>query len=268
MVSLPSLQSSFDALLVQTVDGITTITFNRPDRLNALDETARTEFLAVLRAVDEDVATRVVILTGAGRAFCAGGDIKAMSSEHSASRLAHEARPVYSTGRHIIQAILAIEKPIIAKVNGPAMGLGATLALFCDLVLMGEDASIADTHVKVGLTAGDGGAVIWPLLIGPMRAKELLLTGRAVKGVEAAEIGLVNSAHPADELDAAVLALAETLRDLPAYAVRSTKASVNRMVGQAAHNTLDASLSWEHLSMSDYEHHAAIERFAVRRSGS
>ena len=254
---------SLDALRIESVDGITTITLNRPQKLNALDRSARGELIDVLRTIDDDDDARVVILTGAGRAFCAGGDIKAMASEHS--HQGDATRPVYSLGRHLIHTLLAIEKPIIAKVNGPAMGLGATIALFCDVVLMDENATIADTHVHAGLTAGDGGSVIWPMLIGPLRAKELLMTGRAISGHEAAQIGLVNAALPTEHLDSAVQRLAVTLRDRPAYAVRSTKASINRLLSLMTLVGLDPSLAWEHLSMGDHEHHQAIENFASRR---
>ena len=127
-------------------------------------------------------------------------------------------------------AFMAVETPIIAMVNGPAAGLGATIALYCDIVLMADEAMIGDRHVNVGLVAGDGGAVMWPLLVGPLRAKEMLMTGRMLTGTEAASMGLVNRSVPLERLRDVTMALANEIAAQPPYAARATKASVNRYV--------------------------------------
>ena len=150
-------------------------------------------------AADHDV--NAIILTGAGRAFCAGGDVKGMASG-SADRDRQEGQgqrcdrgPIAAAnGRRVVENMLDVEQPIIGAINGDAVGLGATIALLCDITVVSEKARFADTHVKVGVVAGDGGAVIWPLLIGPHRAKEFLMRGNFINGAEAGRIGMVNYA--------------------------------------------------------------------------
>lgn len=244
--------------------GIAIVTLNRPDRLNAVSPEMHHDLQDLFTRIDADEDTRVVVLTGAGRGFCSGGDTKTMAERHAN---ATETLRVYSRGRHLIAGMLAVEKPLIAMVNGPAAGLGATIALFCDVVLMAESATIGDRHVNVGLVAGDGGAVIWPLLVGPLRAKELLMTGRMVSGEEAVGLGLVNRAVPAAELESETLALAQEIAAQPPYAVRATKASINRYVHFVNSHVLDASLAWERISMKTEDHQEALRARAERRVG-
>jgi enoyl-CoA hydratase len=159
--------------------------------------------------------------------------------------------------------MLWIEKPIVAAVNGPAVGLGATVALLCDVVVMAKEAKIGDRHVNVGLVAGDGGAAIWPLLVGVNRAKELLMTGHLLTGDEASQIGLVNRVVPLVDLDKTVSEIAEELAELPPYAVRGTKVSVNRILRAQVEKVLDVSLALEELSMLSEEHKRACMAFVA-----
>ena len=184
---------------------ILTVTMDNPP-LNAADSALHDELTHVFDDVAADDQCHVLVLTGAGRAFSAGGDFKGMmrATEDSAYRTSMVAR-----APHLVQSILALDKPSIAKVNGHAMGLGATLALLCDVVFAAEDARIADPHVNAGLSAGDGGAFIWPHLIGYARARHHLLTGEPLTAQEAAHIGLIHKAVPAAELDQEVYAYAE-----------------------------------------------------------
>lgn len=256
---------STENIQVANEDGITTILLNRPDRLNALDPDTHHQLQELLLQVDQDEATKVVVLTGAGRGFCAGGDTKSMGERHKpAGAPSH----VYSMGRHLINAFNSVEKPIVAMVNGPAAGLGATIALYCDVVFMAEDAVIGDRHVNVGLVAGDGGAVLWPLLVGPLRAKEMLMTGRMLSGTEAAEIGLVNRAVPQDDLHEQTYAFAKELTELPPYALRATKASINRVVHFFTNLVLEPSLAWEKISMMSEDHQEALQARAEKRPGN
>jgi enoyl-CoA hydratase len=243
--------------------------FNRPERLNAVNYDMHIELMPALMEADADEESSVVVLTGAGRAFCAGGDVRGHVESPTGTNSPRGPYDVYTDGHRIVQCMLTLGKPFIAMVNGPAVGLGATLALLCDLAVMSTSAVIGDTHVKVGLVAGDGGAAFWPLLIGPARAKELLMTGRLVRATEAERIGLVNYAVPPEELRERTLEIANEIAANPVFAVRATKYAVNRHLQLASLNVMDVSLNLEHLSMARPERREAAKRFLDRRgSGS
>lgn len=251
-----------DSLVTHVEDGVYRIELNRPDRLNAIDKATQHALIAELTKADLDPDSNVIVLSGRGRAFCAGGDVTRVGQADSFKDTQGRVR---SGAKHLIQAFLDLEKPIIARVHGPAVGLGATIALMCDIVVMAESARIGDRHVNVGVVAGDGGAVIWPLLVGPSRAKELLMTGRLLDAREAERIGLVAHCVPDDQIDAKLAALATELKDLPTFALRATKVSVNRYLEWMSNLTLDASLALEHLSMTKPEHAEAVQKFLARR---
>ena len=244
---------------------VAVLTFNRPDVLNAIAPETSQQLQGLLSKVDDDSDTSVVVLTGAGRAFCAGGDVKTMGERNEPGRIPDRVRP---RGRHLVDTFLGVEKPLIAMVNGPAVGLGATIALLCDIVVMAQEAKIGDRHVNVGLVAGDGGAVVWPLLLGPHLAKEFLMTGRLLTGTEAAELRLVNRAVPLADLREETLKLAHEVAALPPYAVRGTKASVNRYVRWMSETVLDASITWEKISAMSLDHQEALRAFKERRAGN
>jgi enoyl-CoA hydratase len=237
------------------------ITMNRPEKLNAINGKMHTELAAVFTDVAEDAECDVVVLTGAGRAFSAGGDIEWMQSmiDHGFERTAREAK-------RIIFSMLECEKPIIARINGHATGLGATLALFCDVTFATEKAKIGDPHVGVGFTAGDGGAVIWPQLIGYARAKELLMTGDLLTAAEAERIGLINHAVPHDVLDQRVDAFADRLAGAALQAIRTTKVSINIGLKQLAHSIMDACIAYEGLSNRTWDHQEAVTAFREGRA--
>jgi len=238
---------------------------NRPEKLNAVNGAMHTELVQAYRDVDRDEESRVVVLSGAGRAFCAGGDVSAMSNAKG-SDIKRGEFTVHDEVRRMVDAILWVEKPIIAMVRGAASGLGATLALFADIVIAGEDARFSDKHVNVGLVAGDGGAAIWPALVGVARAKEALLTGRTYTGQEAERIGLVNHVVPNEELESYTMELAETIAGLPGFAVRATKAAINRQLRRSVEDVLDASVAWERMSMARDDHHEAVRKFVASRA--
>lgn len=183
--------SRYHHLSAERKNKILTLAFNRPDSLNAINAELHTELSHIFADIAHDQETEVVILTGKGRAFCAGGDIKWFQD-----MTGPQLDALFTEARKIIIDMLEVEQPIIAAINGPATGLGATLALFCDVIYAAENARIGDPHVRVGVVAGDGGAIIWPWLVGAARAKEFLMTGDLVSAEEAERIGLVNHVVP------------------------------------------------------------------------
>jgi enoyl-CoA hydratase len=251
MTDQPPAQDGRDDVLLHRDGNVSVVTFNKPDILNSIDARCGQALIERLHEADADPDTGAIVLTGAGRAFSAGGDIRNMGKPPLVERVNHR-------DWDLTYQILAIEKPLIAMVNGPAIGLGLTIALLCDCVYASLEAKLGDTHVLFGLVAGDGCAVTLPLLIGPHRAKELMMSGRLFTGAEAAQLGIVNHAVPADELTTQTLAFAHDLASKPAFAVRATKALINRHVRASAHEALDVGLAWERMSMRMPEHAEAV----------
>jgi len=214
----------------------------------------------IWRELGTDPDVGAIVLTGAGTAFCAGGDIGSMDETQDASPLRMLRGPKY-----IVQGIANCEAPLIAAVNGAAAGLGATLALMCDVVFMSETARIGDNHVKIGMVAGDGGAVIWPLLVGPNKAKEFLLSGRWADAATAKEIWLVNHVAPPEKLMDEAMAFATEVANNPAPAVRWTKMAINKVLWQYVNLIIETSLATEGLSMLTDEHRKAVSTFMERR---
>lgn len=257
--------SQYRTISASLTDRILTLSLNRPEQLNAVNHVMHEELAAVFQAVQDDDDVDIAILTGTGRAFCAGGDLAEM--QHTAE----DGKPLLlrrPDAKRIVFSILDLEKPLIAKVNGHAMGLGATIALLCDVVFMSSDARIGDPHVKAGVAAGDGGAVIWPQLIGYARAKEFLMTGNPLTAEHAAQIGLVNHVVPAAELDARVAAFADELVSGAVNAIRYTKVACNIGLKQLAHSVMDASLAYEWINFSSKDHQEAISSFVEKRTPS
>ena len=242
---------------------VLTLTLNRPDKLNAVDKVMHAELATIFGDAAADPDSDVIVLTGAGRAFCAGGDIEWMQEmiERGFAETAREAR-------QIVCSLLDCDKPVIARVNGHAIGLGATIALFCDVVFAADQARIGDPHVCVGLTAGDGGAIIWPQLIGYARAKEYLLSGDPIKAPEAARIGLINRALPEAGLDAEVDAFADRMASGAQVAIRTTKRAINLGLKQLAASMLDACLAFESESNASADHREAVAAFRENRKAA
>jgi enoyl-CoA hydratase len=258
----PSLPA-FRQLVLARDERLLTITLNRPDLLNAFGQVMHRELIDAFRYAAADPASDVVVLTGAGRAFSAGGDIEWMAKVVDNPEL-FDAEA--ADAKQLVLALLDIDKPVIAKVNGHAVGLGATLALLCDVIFAADTARIGDPHVAVGLVAGDGGAVIWPQLIGFARAKEYLLTGDLLTASEAARIGLVNHAVAAAELDATVRAFCGRLAGGATQAIRGTKVTINLELRRIAQTALDVGLSLESQSVRSAEHRAAVAAFLARKA--
>ncbi|MFC2041275.1 enoyl-CoA hydratase/isomerase family protein [Chloroflexota bacterium] len=254
--------SRYKFVKVEKDGRVAILTLNRPESLNAINWQLHSELEDIFADVTRDDDVNAVLLTGAGRAFCSGGDVKAMDAGAFEPL---KARMPLRNPRRLIHNILEVEQPIIAAVNGHAIGLGATLALFCDIIVVSEQAKIGDPHVKVGLVAGDGGAVIWPLLCGLTKAKEYLMTGNLMTAAEAERIGLINYAVPPDEVMPKALELAHQLANGPTRAIRWTKLSCNKRLYDEVSRVLDASLAVESLSMLSDDHKEAARAFAEKR---
>ena len=255
--------SEYQTLKFERRGRVLEITFNRADKLNAVSAQMHEEMSRVFADADRDPDSDVLVLTGAGRAFSAGGDIAWM--QQSIDEPAIFERTVREA-KQIIFSLLDCEKPLIAKVNGHATGLGATVALFCDVIFAADTAKIGDPHVSVGLVAGDGGAVIWPQLIGYARAKEYLMTGELLSATDAARIGLINYAVPAAELDDRVKKFSDKLAAGAIKAIRWSKVSANIGLKQLAHSIMDTSLAYEALSSRTRDHQEAVKAFREKRS--
>ena len=255
----------YQCIKVEKEGKLATLTLNRPDSLNAVNPQLHHELEEIWVDVAQDVDINAIILTGAGRAFCAGGDVKGMAARAGGEEGKRHSLMTPASARRLIQNILEVEQPIIGAINGDAVGLGATIALFCDVVVAAEKARFGDTHVKVGVVAGDGGAVIWPLLIGVSRAKEFLMTGRLINAVEAERIGLISYAVPHDEVLPKARGIAQELADGPTWAIRWTKLSVNKWLKEQVNTILDASLANEKLTFSTEDHREAAQAFVEKR---
>ena len=236
--------------------------FNRPDTLNAVNHGTHRDLARFFADLPADGEADVVILSGAGKAFSAGGDLDYIQRMIDAPEEFLDGMPDV---KKIIFSMLDCPKPIIAKLHGHAIGLGATIALFCDIVFAAPGVKIADPHVRLGLTAGDGGAVIWPHLIGHARAKEYLMTGRAMTSEEAERIGLINRVVPSGELDQAVNDFADELCKGATRAIQWTKLTVNIGLKQLAHAVMDASVAYEALSNVTNDHREAVQAMREKR---
>ncbi|MDX3909561.1 MAG: enoyl-CoA hydratase-related protein [Sphingobium sp.] len=254
--------SGYKTLAVSRDGRLLTLTINQPDRHNIVDSAMHRELARIFTDIAMDDDADVVIFTGAGSAFSAGGDIHWMQS---CLEKPQGMADIAIEGRRIITSLLDLEKPLICRLNGDAIGLGATLALFCDIIIADETARIADPHVRVGLVAGDGGAIIWPHLIGAARAKAFLMTGDMLSASEAATMGLITKAVPGDQLDAEVERMTGKLLRGAQHAIRWTKLSVNLGLKQTVNAVLDASLGLEVASSLLPAHREGVIAFLEKR---
>jgi len=257
--------SKYEALKVDKAERVATVTLNRPDSLNAVNPVMHRELCTIWLDLAVDDEVNAIILTGAGRAFCAGGDVKGMANRAGSSDGRQRTLMTPAEARRIVENMLDVEQPIIGAINGDAVGLGATIALLTDITVVSEKARFADTHVRVGIVAGDGGALIWPLLIGPHRAKEFLMRGHFINGAEAGRIGMVNYAVPPEQVMTKARELAQELADGPTWAIRWSKLAVNKWLKQQANLILDASLAYEMMTFGTEDQKEAARAFVEKR---
>jgi enoyl-CoA hydratase len=258
--------SHYECIKVEKADKLAIVTLNRPDSLNAVNPQLHHELERIWVDLTEDADVNAILLTGAGKAFCAGGDVKGMAARSSGESSGPRRFPLNPAGgRRLVQNMLDVEQPIIGAINGDAVGLGATIALFCDVIVASEKARFGDPHVRVGIVAGDGGAIIWPALIGPARAKEFLMRGHLVNGADAAKMGLVNYAVPPEQVLPKAREIAQELADGPTWAIRWSKLSVNKWLKDQVNLILDASLAYEMITFTTEDHKEAARAFVEKR---
>lgn len=235
------------------------VTIDRPGSdLNAVDAALHADLTALFPRLQAEREARAVLLTGSGRAFSAGGDFAWFPELADRAALEH----LRIDARNLIYDLLDVHLPIVCAVNGHAMGLGASIALLCDTIFMARSATIGDPHVRVGLVAGDGGTLIWPLAVGPARAKQYLLTGDPLTADEAERIGLVNQVVDDDALHATALAFAHRLAAGAPLAIQYTKAAVNASLKAAAAVAFDQAAAFEIVTFASSDH---AEALAARR---
>ncbi|MCC6268461.1 MAG: enoyl-CoA hydratase/isomerase family protein [Dehalococcoidia bacterium] len=253
-------QENYETIQIEKEGGVAILRLNRPERLNAVNGAMHSELMRLFLDVQADPDVRAAVLTGAGRAFSAGGDFGGGSDMRSKSGLT-----MMQEARRIVDNLLDCEKPIVSAVNGAAAGLGATVALLCDVVVASRNARIGDPHVKMGITAGDGGAVIWPLLIGVNRAKYMLMSGDLIPAEEAFAMGLVNKVVDEGEALNEALAIARKLAAGAPYAVQTSKTAVNKFIKAVSNMVLPYSLAVEEVSMRTADHREAVQAFQEKR---
>jgi enoyl-CoA hydratase len=229
-------------LLVKREGDLRIVTMNRPDHMNAFSAKLHDAMCTMWERFDDDEEAAAIVLTGAGRAFSAGGDMELLLETHKDRGIA---RRRCREAERLARAYINCELPIVAAVNGPAVGLGCSLAVMADLVVMGEDAFMADPHVNVGVVAGDGGVLVWPLMMSLLQAKEYLLLGDRISATDCLRLGLANRIVPTDQVLPKAVELAKRLAAKPRQALRDTKRALNIHLQLAADAVLPFALAAE-----------------------
>lgn len=237
------------------------LTMNNPDMRNAFVDELHEAMQEVWAHLSADHSVRAVVLTGAGRAFSSGGDIPGFIRSYEDP---DHRRLSLRQARSLMDAMAEFPKPVIAAVNGPAVGLGCSVAVNCDIVLIAESAFLADTHVDIGLVCGDGGAIAWPLLMSLLKAKEYLLTGDRIPSHEAVNLGLANRVVADDALLVEAVALAQRLADKPRQAIQETKRALNLHLQAAIAMVAPFALSAEAESFATDDVRRSVESFSQR----
>ncbi|MGW0043600.1 enoyl-CoA hydratase/isomerase family protein [Rhodococcus sp. NPDC003348] len=241
-------------ILIESDGPVRIVTLNRPESRNATSVTMHHAFLTLWQRLAEDPEARAVVVTGAGKAFSAGGDYEMMQlSLDPVGRWRN-----VDEARRLLVELVHFPLPIVAAVNGPAVGLGASFLAFSDFVVMAETAFIADPHIAVGLVCGDGG-VAWPLHVGLLRAKEILLLGDRIKADEAKAMGIANRVVPTADVLSEATAIAHRLAAQPAGALQDTKRALNMYLESSLAGPIGHSLMTERYSMASAEHRAFVE---------
>ena len=242
---------------------VLTVTIDHPgSAMNAVDATLHHEFGELFRMLKHEGEARVVILTGAGRAFSAGGDMGWFPELRDPARM-HALR---REAKQIIWDELDVEIPIVCALNGSAVGLGASIALLCDVIVMADSAAIIDPHVQVGLVAGDGGAAIWPLLVGPLAAKRHLMLGEPLTAAEAMRMGVAAEVCTPSELEVVARSWADRIAAQAPLAVQGTKISVNQQIKHALLTSFDLSTALEMTCFVSADHAEAVAAFVEKRT--
>ncbi len=241
-------------LKVESSGPLLRVTLNRPEDLNGVNRAMHQGLASLWPQITDDPNAHAVILTGSGQAFSAGGDFGYMQENIDDEAMRAQ---TMAEGHDIIQGMVRCPLPVIAAVNGPAVGLGCSLAVLSDIVLIADGAFLADPHLRMGLVPGDGG-MAWPMLTGLSRAKEYLFLGSRISAADAVTLGLASRVVPAESLMDEAVALASRLAEVPAAALQSTKTALNTYLDQQLEGAFAVALSGELDSMHSPEHRAAV----------
>ena len=251
----------YQTLLVEKTGTVVTLTLNRPEARNALDMTMRRELVVVLDEIEADPSARVLVLTGAGGHFCAGGDVKSMGQSSQAA----DGRARVVALNRLVLRLVEFPRPVIAMVDGFAVGAGCNLALCCDLIVASDRARFGEVFAKIGLVPDGGGSWLLPRLVGLPRAKELIFTADIIDAAEAARIGLVNRVVPAAELAAATHALADRIAQMPSTVLAMAKHMVNRAATLDLAGALDVEAFSQAIASTGDEHREGLAAFFEKR---
>lgn len=261
ITTLPGYEEFAPWLLVGKKDNTHVVSLNRPEAFNAVNEELHAAFAKIWRALAADTDVKAVVVTGVGKAFSAGGDMVMFG------RLIEDpvARQVQiSDARTVFLEVINFPKPLVSAVNGPAVGLGCSIALLSDFLVMGQNSYLADPHVAVGLVAGDGGAAMLPLLVGLMKAKEFVMLGDRITAPIAEKLNLVTKVAADDAVLDEALVIGERLAALPPQALRATKIAMNMHLSRAALGVLEYALAEEYASFSTPEFRDRVAAFRAR----
>jgi enoyl-CoA hydratase len=260
---LPDGIPDFESIRLEYADRVLTATLDRPQARNAINEVMRRELRALFTALTNHGDVGALVLTGAGTAFCAGGDFSMMQS-FLAADWRERARNL-ENGVRTLRDLLSVQQPVVAAVNGAAAGLGATIALASDVIVMAEHATLADTHVKVGIVAGDGGTLLWPAAMGMAKAKHHLMTGAPMSAATAERLGVVTEVVPGDKVLTRAQELAHELAHGPRFAIEWTKHAINMRLLRDLYEQLPFSIALEAATFGQPDLTEGIAAFRERR---
>lgn len=261
-----STATEFKTIELNCSEGIGTITINRPDVLNAFNDDFSVEFISALKQMSKDAEVRVVVITGAGRAFSSGHDLGDLERKYVPNHVPALGEDLKKRYDPWVKLIRTMDKPVIASVNGVAAGAGCSLALACDIRIASEHAKFIEVFINVGLIPDSGSTWMLPRIIGLGRAMELCMTGRPVKAEEALSMGLANQVVPADELDAATHAMAARLASLPGKALSLTKRLLNESLERSLTDQLQAEAFAQETAGRTKDHFEGVTAFLQKRT--
>lgn len=253
--------SDYKFLLFRKESGVATISLNRPDVYNALNDEITYELQDAFKAIAKDDSIRVIVFTGEGKAFCAGQDLKATSGEGKRSFL----ESLHKRYNPIIRAMRNLPKPIVCRLNGVAAGAGCSLALACDIIVASEEATLVEVFINIGLVPDSGSSFFLPRLVGMARAFELCSTGQKIKAKEAVEIGLINKAVPVDQLDAAINEYTGYYANAPTKAIGLIKKMLNKSASSSLEEMLEYEAYAQEIAGSSADYKEGVKAFLEKR---
>ena len=251
----------YEDIIVSQDNGVAVVTLNRPEVLNALRKEMREELIVAFENFRKDDMVRAVVITGAGRGFCSGGDLKTFDQFKSPKRQG----VVLDRVKHMVQAMTGLEKPVIAMVNGPAAGAGCNIALSCDIIIASEKAVFVENFIRVGLAPDWAGAYFLTRMVGIHRAKEIAFTGRRIDAGEAERLGLVNQVVPHQELEATTMELAGKLARSPTMAIGRIKQMMHKAWLMDLESVLDYEANINSQLLNSHDHKEGVKAFLEKR---